>query len=298
MSPTHTHPHSATSDIRLAFFLNLGFTVLEIIGGLWTNSVAILSDAVHDLGDSFSLGLAWYLDRYAQRASDDRFSYGYLRFSLLGAVTTTVVLVVGSALVLSEAIPRLFQPEAAHAPGMLVFALVGIVVNGVAALRLRGRKSHSAKVVAWHLVEDVLGWVAVLVVAITLLIVDLPVLDPALSILITAYILFNVVRNLRDTTMLFLQAVPADVDLKELERRLGTLEHVQSTHHTHVWSMDGVHHVLTTHIVVDDHTSREDIRCLREDVSGLCEEYQFTHTTIEIEWGDDACRMSERRTGT
>ena len=108
MSHTHTHPHSATSDIRLAFFLNLGFTVLEIVGGLWTNSVAIMSDAVHDLGDSLSLGLAWYLDRYAQRASDDRFSYGYLRCSLLGAVTTTVALVVGSALVLSEAIPRLF----------------------------------------------------------------------------------------------------------------------------------------------------------------------------------------------
>ena len=98
--------------------------------------------------------------------------------------------------------------------------------------------------------------------------------------------------------MLFLQAVPADVDLKELERRLGTLAHVQSTHHTHVWSMDGVHHVLTTHIVVDDQTSRADIRCLREDVSALCEEYQFAHTTIEIEWGDDTCRMSERRTST
>ena len=297
MTHDHTRSPGATGDLGLAFVLNLGFTILEIFGGLWTNSVAILSDAVHDLGDSLSLGAAWYLDRYAQRASDNRFSYGYLRFSLLGAGTNVTVLLVGSILVLSEAIPRLFSPEPAHAPGMLVFALFGIVVNGAAALRLRTRHSLNAKVAAWHLIEDVLGWVAVLVVSITLLFVDLPVLDPALSILITAYILYNVLRNLRQTFMLFLQAVPEDVDLGQLGRRLAALDHVRSTHHTHVWSMDGAHHVLTTHIVVDDATTKEDILCLRENVSRLCEEYHFAHTTIEIEWGDDACRMTERLTG-
>ena len=157
-------PHGVTSDLRLAFFLNLGFTILEIAGGFWTNSVAILSDAVHDLGDSLSLGAAWYLDRVAQRGRDRRFSYGYLRFSLLGAWTNTTILLVGSVLVMSAAIPRLFQPEAANAPGMIGFALLGVVVNGAAALRLRGRQSLNASVAAWHLVEDVLGWLAILVV--------------------------------------------------------------------------------------------------------------------------------------
>ena len=293
-----SHSHRATGDLRLAFFLNLGFTILEIAGGLWTNSVAIMSDAVHDLGDSVSLGSAWYLDHVAQRGSDRRFSYGYLRFSLLGAWTNITVLLAGSIYVLSEAIPRLFQPEPAHAPGMLAFALVGVVVNGAAALSLRGRQSLNARVAAWHLIEDVLGWVAVLVVAVTLMFVDLPVLDPALAVLITCYILYNVIRNLRRTLMLFMQAVPEDIDLPDLERHLGKLAHVCSTHHTHVWSMDGAHHVLTSHIVVDSQTTKTEVARLRAEVAELCEEYHFAHTTIEIEWGDEECRMAKQLTVT
>ena len=292
----HAASHSSTADLRLAFFLNLSFTIVEIAGGIWTNSVAILSDAVHDLGDSVSLGAAWGLDRYAQRKGDRRFSYGYRRFSLLGAWTTTAVLIAGSLFVLAEAIPRLLDPQPPHAPGMLAFAVLGIAVNGVAALRLRGGRSLSAKVAAWHLIEDILGWIAVLVVAITLLVVDLPVLDPLLSIVITAYILYNVLRNLRQTFLLFLQAVPEDIDLSELQGKFEALPHVRSTHHTHVWSMDGVHHVLTTHIVVDSETTRDEVTELREEIARLCTDYDLAHTTVEIEWGDDECRMAE--TGT
>ena len=224
---SHTHSHAPGADLRLAFVLNTSFAILEIVGGLWTNSVAILSDAVHDLGDSLALGAAWSLDKYSQKGSDRLFSYGYLRFSLLGAWTNTLVLVLGSIIVLTEAVPRLFQPQQPNATGMLLFALVGVVVNGVGAWRLRGRESLNTKVAAWHLIEDVLGWSAVLIVSVTLMFVDLPVLDPILSVVTTAYILFNVVRHLRQTLLLFLQAVPDDIDLTELERRLSALEHVQ-----------------------------------------------------------------------
>ena len=293
-----SHPHDTTKALRLAFVLNTTFAILEIFGGLWTNSVAILSDAVHDLGDSVALGAAWALDRYSQKAGDRRFSYGYLRFSLLGAWTNTTVLVLGSILVLTEAVPRLFRPEPANARGMLLFALIGILVNGAAAWRLHGQTSLNTKVAAWHLIEDVLGWVAVFVVAITLLFVDLPILDPLLSIGITIYILTNVLRNLRRTLMLFLQAVPEDIDLDELQRRLDALDHVRSTHHTHVWSMDGAHHVLSTHLVVDSNATKENVTRVRAAVATLCEEYRFAHSTVEIEWGDDECRMGEQATGT
>jgi cobalt-zinc-cadmium efflux system protein len=295
---SHRHPRDPAADLRLAFLLNTGFAILEIVGGLWTNSVAILSDAVHDFGDSLALGAAWSLDRYSRKGRDRRFSYGYLRFSLLGAWINTLVLVLGSIIVLTESVPRLFQPEQPNATGMLLFALVGVAVNGAAAWRLRGRESLNTKVAAWHLVEDVLGWIAVLVVSITLMFVDLPVLDPMLSVAITAYILFSVVRHLRQTFLLFLQAVPEGIDLAELERRLGALKHVISTHHTQVWSMDGAHHVLTAHVVVDNQTNKEALTQLRADVAQLCEEYRFAHTTVEIEWGDDECRMGERLTGT
>lgn len=288
-----SHEHETTTSLRLAFVLNTGFALLEIAGGLWTNSVAILSDAVHDLGDSLALGIAWSLDRYAQKGRDRRFSYGYLRFSLLGAWTNTTVLILGSVLVLTEAVPRLFQPESPNAGGMVVLAMIGIGVNGAAAYRLHGGSALNASVAFWHLLEDVLGWVVVLIGSVTMLFVDLPILDPILAVVITTFILFNVARKLRQTLLLFLQAVPDDIDLGEIERRLGELEHVQSTHHTHVWSMDGAHHVLSTHIVVGGETRRDEVARLRDNVARLCTEFQVSHTTVEIEWSDERCRMGE-----
>ena len=161
-----------------------------------------------------------------------------------------------------------------------------------------GCESLNARVAAWHLVEDVLGWLAVLVVTVVLLFVDLPVLDPALSTVISIYILYNVLRNLRQTLMLFLQVVPEEIDLRELERQLDALSHVHSTHHIHVWSIDGAHHVLTAHIVVDSQTSKAEVSQLQADIARISDQYHFAHTTIEIEWEDEECRMGQRLTGT
>ncbi|TFH34853.1 MAG: cation transporter [Anaerolineales bacterium] len=287
----HSSSH-ATKNFRVAFWLNLGFTLAEIVGGLYTNSVAILSDAVHDLGDSISLGMAWYLEKLAQRAGDQHYSYGYRRFSLLGAFLTTSVLLVGSVFVLLESIPRLIAPEPANARGMALFAIVGIAVNGMAVLRLRQDKTMSARAIAWHLFEDVLGWIAVLVVSIVLLIRPLFILDAILAIMITLYISWNVVANLRKTLALFLQGVPDNIDLEQLDHRLRSIPDVQSTHHTHVWSLDGEHHVLTTHVVVDESLSKEAIHCLRRELQELLSSMDFSHSTIEIEFGDGDCGMA------
>jgi len=289
----HTHPHDSAGNIRLAFFLNLLFTLLEIVGGLWTNSLAILADALHDLGDSFSLGLSWYLEKYAQRGVDSRYSYGYRRFSLLAALLNTAILLTGGVLVLSQAIPRLFNPQHSNAQGMVLFAVVGIAVNGLAALRLRRDNGLSSQVVAWHLLEDVLGWAAVLVVSVVMLFWDIHILDPLLSIGITLYVLWNVLRNLRRVLALFLQAVPENFDVADIERQLLTMENVQSVHHTHLWSLDGQNHVLTTHIVVDECTSREQILQLKRAINSLTAELDFSHTTLEIEYEDEDCRMKE-----
>lgn len=292
MSESHSHGHGHSSDIRLAFLLNLAFTVLEIAGGLWTNSLAILSDALHDFGDSISLGIAWYLGAYSERRGDATYSYGYRRFSLLGALINTVVLIVGSLFVLSEAVPRLLDPQPSNAPGMVLFALVGIAVNGVAALRLKRGATLNAQVIAWHLLEDVLGWVAVLVVSITMLFVDVHILDPILSILIALYVSYNVLRNMKRTLSLFLQAVPENVDLDAIDDQVRSMEQVRTTHHTHVWSLDGEHHVLTIHVAVDETTSREQVKRIKDRIRGLSEELNLYHTTIEIEYGDEACGMA------
>ncbi|HSB51949.1 MAG TPA: cation diffusion facilitator family transporter [Dissulfurispiraceae bacterium] len=291
----HSHAHDSAKDIGIAFFLNLFFTVFEILGGLWTNSVAILSDALHDLSDSFSLGLSWYLERYSRRGKDKVFSYGYSRFSLLAAFINAVVLIGGSLLILSVAVPRLVHPEHSHAPGMVLFALVGIAANGLAALRLRKGRTLNVRVVLWHLLEDILGWVAVLVVGLTLMVKDIPILDPLLSVLITLYVLYNVIRNFRKTFALFLQAVPEDVDLERVEGRLRSLDKVVSVHHTSVWSLDGVHHVLTTHVVVPGDATKGDILNLKSDIRSLTESLDFTHTTVEFEYEEEVCRMDRQR---
>jgi cobalt-zinc-cadmium efflux system protein len=279
-----------TNNIKIAFFLNLGFTIVEFIAGFLTNSIAIYSNALHDLGDNFSLGLSWFLDRISHREKSARFSYGYRRFSLLGALMNALILVVGSIFILSEAIPRLFNPDHLNVRGMMVFAVLGIIVNGMAALRLKTGHSMNEQVVTWHLLEDVLGWAAVLLAAIILLFWNLPFLDPALSILLTGYILFNVVRKLIKTLLLFLQGVPDKVVLKDIEQKLNSIKNVLSTHHIHVWSLDGEHHVLTCHVVVGAESDKEAITSLKSGIINILEPLNFEHTTIEVEYEDEDCR--------
>lgn len=290
---SHSHNHGAVGDIKLAFFLNAAFTIFELIGGFYTNSLAIVSDAVHDLGDSFSLGAAWYLEKYSQRGQDTRYSYGYQRFSLLGALVTTTVLIVGSIYVISQAIPRLIHPEHSNAQGMIIFAVVGVAVNGLAALRLRGRNSMNARVVMWHFLEDVLGWVAVLIVGITLVFSDIHVLDPILSIAIVLYVLYNVLKNLKRTLAVFLQAVPEEVDLERIEQRILGIDKVRSMHHTHVWSLDGEHHVLSTHVVIDANATKDEALDIKCRIRAMTENKDIEHITIEIEFEGEDCSVRE-----
>jgi cobalt-zinc-cadmium efflux system protein len=288
----HGHHHNELGDIRIAFFLNLVFTVFEIFGGLWTNSLAIMADAIHDLGDSFALGSAWFLERISLKQGDETFSYGYRRFSLLGALISASVLIAGSFTILYHAIPRLFHPEHPYAPGMIIFAIIGILVNGAAILRLRGSASFNARIVAWHLLEDVLGWIAVFVISIVLLFVNIPVLDPILSCIITLYVLINVLKNLWKTLGIFMQRVPEGVDLASIEKGLCCLPHVVCTHHTHIWSMDGTNHVLTTHVVVDKEATRDDILQIKDQIRTLMLSHGMNHSTVEIEYSDEACRIT------
>ena len=288
----HSHSHQITKNIKIAFLLNFSFAILEIFGGRWTNSLAIISDAIHDLGDSLSLGLAWYLEKKSNQKGNNLFSYGYRRLSLLAALLNTLILLLGSLYIISEAIPRLINPEPANAEGMIFLAILGVVVNGLAMSKLFGNDSLNANVVAWHLLEDVLGWVAVLVVSVTLLFTDFYILDPILSILISSYILYNAIANLRKTLILFLQAVPDTIDIAKLEASIISLDRVNSIHHTHVWSLDGEHHVFSTHVVVMDETTREEIQSIKSAIQHLGDSLNLEHITVEIEYLNEHCSMN------
>lgn len=284
------HKHDSSSRIALAFFLNVSFTVIEFIGGYLTNSTAIMADAVHDLGDSLSIGSAWILDRLSNKRADSDYTYGYRRLSLLGALFNGIVLIVGSTWVLVEAIPRLLDPVMPHTEGMMGLAVLGVAVNGFAAYRLSQGKSLNEKVLNWHLIEDVLGWVAVLIVAIVMQFVDWPILDPLLSVLFTIFILINVMRTLWATGRLFFQAVPDSKALGEIRKSLLSLDEVDSVHHMHLWSLDGEHHVLTAHVKVSNQFKLPDYSFLKSRIGTALEAHDLAHTTIEIELDEEPCR--------
>jgi cobalt-zinc-cadmium efflux system protein len=234
----HQHQHSDVKNIKVAFFLNVTFTIVEIIGGFFTNSIAILSDAVHDLGDSLSLGMAWYFQKKAKKGSDKLFSYGYKRFSLLGAIINSIVLIVGSIFILTEAIPRLFHPEQAEVKGMFLLAILGLIVNGAAVLRLKKGHSINEKVVSLHLLEDVLGWAAILVGSIVMFFFDLPIIDPIMSVFIAIFVLNNVYKNIKQTLHIILQGIPEKLDISLITNHIEQLEGVENVHDLHVWSVE------------------------------------------------------------
>ncbi len=293
MSHSHNHQHSQEGNIKIAFFLNIGFTILEFFGGLYVNSVAIISDALHDLGDSISLGLSWYLDHKSKQGANRSFTFGYTRFSLLGALINSLVLITGSIFVINEAVGRIISPEHTDAQGMLIFALIGVSVNGYAAWKVGHGKTLNEKVISWHLLEDVLGWAAVLIVSVVLMFKDIHYLDSVLSLLITAYVLWNVIKRLRETLYVFLQGSPDDISIEELETKFLERDFVDETKHLHLWSLDGERHVFTAHLILKDVSEYSEIVNAKKEIREILKPYNFSHSTIEAELDKETSSLIE-----
>lgn len=284
MSGHHHHPPKsrAQKNLLIALVLNLAFATIELVGGLYTNSVAILSDALHDFGDSLSLGVAWYLEKISHKPRDHLYSYGYRRFSLLGALIVSSVLLIGVALVIRESVVRLLSPQSADARGMLWLALLGIAVNGFAALRLRAGHSLSERAVYLHLLEDVLGWVAVLFGSALMIFFDLPFLDPLLSLVIAAFILYNVFKNLRSVVKILLLEVPQHLRVSQIEGNILALQGVRRVEDLHLWTLDGENNVITLQVIVSGRESFRSLARLKKQIRGLLAREGILHSTIEF----------------
>lgn len=287
--PQAPHQHRSTGNLKVAFFVNVLFVAVEVAGGLWTNSIAILTDALHDGADASSLGLAWYLEKLSAKRADAKFTYGYRRFSSLGALVTGLVLIVGLAVIMWNAIKRLQEPEEVIAPGMLGIAAVGILLNGVAAWKLSGGHSLNEKVASWHLFEDTLGWIAVLIGSVVMMTWRLPAIDPILAILISLYVLWNALRNLKKVALVFLQGAPRGFDADGFERTLTAIPGVVGAHHTHTWTLDGESHVFSTHLVMARGSEREKIIAAKRRVHALLRDKDFEHITVEVEIDGEMC---------
>jgi len=271
-----------------ACVLNGLFAVLELIGGLLTGSVAIASDAVHDLGDALSIGVSCVLERISKRTADNRYSYGYGRYSLLGGGLTSLLLLLGSCAVVYQAVCRLVQPEEIHYEGMMILAVIGTVMNVGAALLTRGDKSVNQKAVNLHMMEDALGWVAVLVGALVMRWTDWRWIDPLLSMGVSVYILVHAIANLKEVLSVFLESTPVDVDAAALKEQLNGIDGVADIHHLHVRSLDGRHHSAELHVVTDS-----SISAVKEAVRHVLSQHGIHHATIETESVGEDCHHRE-----
>jgi len=275
---------STQNSILAAFLMNLAFAVFEFAGGLFTGSVAILSDAVHDIGDAAGIGISYVLEKKSKRQPDGKYTYGYARYSVIGSVITTLILLFGSAAVICNAAGRLIEPVQIHYDGMILFAVVGVCVNTAAAVFTREGGSLNQKAVNLHMLEDVLGWAVVLVGAIIMRFTDLAVIDPLMSVGVAVFIFIHAVRNLKEALELFLEKAPRDIDMEELKEHIARIDGVLDVHHIHIWSMDGQHNCATMHIVTN--AAAYDIKArVREELR----EHGITHVTLELEAEGEHC---------
>ncbi|TLQ39738.1 cation transporter [Ruoffia tabacinasalis] len=287
----HSHDHShdvdftsgsqAVRNMMLVFGINIVFSVLEAIFGLLFNSASILADAVHDFGDALSIGLAWFFQKISLKGSDSTFSYGYKRYSLLGALITSVVLLVGSAVMIIHSGEKLMNPEPVNYQGMLILAIFAIIANGVSAWIISKGSSHNESILSLHLLEDVLGWVGVLVVSVVLHFTDWYFLDPLLSIGIALFILYKTIPEFMKVVRLFLQAVPDNIDSKKLREEIQNIDNINGLSHFHLWSLDGEAHMMSMTISTtsDSVQTHEQIK---NEVRHILSENDIAHSNIEI----------------
>lgn len=269
-------------NILIAFILNLGFSIFEFIGGTLTNSVAIVSDSIHDIGDALSIGISYFLEKKSKQKPDEKYTYGYIRYSVIGSLITTIILLIGSILVIYNAITRIIKPVEINYNGMIIFAIIGFLVNILAAHFTKEGESLNQKAVNLHMLEDVLGWLVVLIGAIIMRFTDIKILDSILSILVAIFIFKNAITNFKTILDLFLEKTPKNISISELKEHILEIKDVKDVHHIHIWSIDGYNNYATMHIVTTNPK-------IKELVKNELKEHNIHHTTIEIESPNENC---------
>lgn len=270
--------------ILVAFTLNLIFAVFEFIGGTLTGSVAIISDSVHDFGDSISIGLSYILEEKSKKEPDDKYTFGYLRYSVLGSLIMTVILIIGSIFVIIHACYRIIHPVEIDYNGMLLFAFFGMGVNLAAAIFTREGDSLNQKAVSLHMFEDVLGWGVVLLGAILMKFTDITYIDPLMSIGVAIFLLVHAFKYFREICDIFFEKTPENINMNELKEHIKEIDGVLDVHHFHLRTLDGFNHVATLHIVTSSDPAKTK-KAVKEELL----EHGISHSTVETETPEEEC---------
>lgn len=285
----HHHTHGADENILVAFFLNLFFVVVEIVGGFLTNSFAVLSDAVHDFGDCVAIGFAYLMEKFSNKEPDEKYTYGYRRYSLLSAIITSLILVVGSIFVIVGSVGRISEPRQVQGLGMVIIAVFGVVVNGVAVIKTHKGTGANEKAISLHLLEDVLGWIAVLAGSLLIYLFKWYFIDGLLSVLIAGFLLFESTKNIKEIFTILLEKTPENVDVKSFRETVEKIEGVSNTHHLHIWSLDGEKTVATLHIKLEKNADMRIYENVKKQVEQVSKLYGIEHLTVQMDLSDEGC---------
>ena len=273
-----------SKNIFIAFILNLAFSIFELIGGIFSNSVAILSDSVHDLGDAISIGVSYFLERKSHKKPDEKYTYGYIRYSVIGSLITTTILLVGSILVAYHSIERIIHPVEINYNGMIIFAIVGVIVNSIATIYTKDGDSLNQRSVNLHMLEDVLGWIVVLIGSVIMKFTDISILDPILSIGVSIFIFIHALKNMQEIINIFLGKTPKNISIQEIKEHLSSIKGVKDIHHIHVWSIDGYSNYATMHVVYDENEKN-----IKSSIKEELKEHGINHVTVELETEEEHC---------
>ena len=277
--------------VWLAFFLNLSYAIVEFIAGGVFGSSAVLADSVHDMGDAIAIGVSAFLETISNREEDSHYTLGYKRFSLLGALVTAVILMTGSVLVILGNITKLFHPQPVNDEGILWLGIIAVSINVLASLVVRKGKTKNESILSLHFLEDTLGWVAVILMAIVLRFTDWYILDPLLSLVISIFILSKAIPRFWSTLKIFLDAVPEGVDIKQVKSDLEQLDHVTSINQLNLWTMDGLEKNAIVHVCLKE---IEQMELCKESIRSKLKDCGFQNITIEID-ADLASHQTHKR---
>ncbi len=266
-------------NILIAFILNLSFSLLEIIGGFITNSISILSGAVHDLADAASIGTSYYLEKKSKHKPNYKYTYGYVRYSTLAAFITTIILLSGSLFVIYNAINRLFNPIDINYDGMIIIALIGILFNIIAVYKTKGGHSLNQEAVNLHLLQDALSWIIVLIGSILIKFTKINYIDSIMSLVISIYIIIHSLKHLKIILDLFLEKTPNNVNIRKIKKELLENKNIISIDHIHVWSLDGYNNYATLHAIINN----DEVENMKEYIKDYLKKENISHSTIEIE---------------
>lgn len=278
-------------NIKIAFLLNLAFSIVEAIGGILTNSISIISDSLHNLGDSITIGINYIFEKKSKKLPNKEYSYGYLRYTMLGSLIASFILLVGSVIIIYNVVPRLIKPLSVNYDAMIIFGIFGLLINLYATIKIMRSKDKDKKINT-HMIEDTVIWLFILTGSICIKMFGLVIIDPILSLLIAVYILYQVYKYMKNIYNIFMEKVPKNVKIDEIKKDIESNENIDNVHHIHIWSMDGVNNYMTAHIHLNKILNEEEIIKTKNDVKNKLKEDKINHITLEVEYFNEKCDSS------